>query len=124
MFSLNVFGPLIEKTHRRVFRENLYQSEIPIKKQKGFTLVEIAIVLVIVGLLIGGVMKGQEMINNTKLKRIQTDNAGIAAVMLFYRDRYMQIPGDDGGRTNNFQNIQMGSTIPRLPISMAIVVVR
>ena len=40
-------------------------------KQKGFTLVEIAIVLVIVGLLIGGVLKGQEMITNAKLKRIE-----------------------------------------------------
>jgi prepilin-type N-terminal cleavage/methylation domain-containing protein len=40
-----------------------------LSKQKGFTLVEIAIVLVIVGLLIGGVLKGQEMITNAKLKR-------------------------------------------------------
>ncbi len=47
------------------------------KKQKGFTLVEIAIVLVIVGLLIGGVLKGQEMITNAKLKRIESDNAGL-----------------------------------------------
>ncbi|MCZ6796949.1 MAG: prepilin-type N-terminal cleavage/methylation domain-containing protein, partial [Gammaproteobacteria bacterium] len=49
--------------------------------QKGFTLVEIAIVLVVIGLLIGGVLKGQEMITNAKLKRIQRDNAGIAAAM-------------------------------------------
>jgi len=64
-------------------------------KQKGFTLVEIAIVLVIVGLLIGGVLKGQEMITNAKLKRIESDNAGIAAAMFSYQDRYTQLPGDD-----------------------------
>ena len=64
-------------------------------KQKGFTLVEIAIVLVIVGLLIGGVLKGQEMITNAKLKRIESDNAGIAAAMFSYQDRYLQLPGDD-----------------------------
>ncbi len=71
-------------------------------KQKGFTLVEIAIVLVIVGLLIGGVLKGQEMITNAKLKRIESDNAGIAAAMFSYQDRYLQLPGDDDNATTRF----------------------
>ena len=71
-------------------------------KQKGFTLVEIAIVLVIVGLLIGGVLKGQEMITNAKLKRIESDNAGLAAAMFSYQDRYLQLPGDDSGALGRF----------------------
>ena len=71
-------------------------------KQKGFTLVEIAIVLVIVGLLIGGVLKGQEMITNAKLKRIESDNAGIAAAMFSYQDRYLQLPGDDNSADPRF----------------------
>jgi prepilin-type N-terminal cleavage/methylation domain-containing protein len=71
-------------------------------KQKGFTLVEIAIVLVIVGLLIGGVLKGQEMITNAKLKRIESDNAGIAAAMFSYQDRYLQLPGDDDDAEDRF----------------------
>jgi len=71
-------------------------------KQKGFTLVEIAIVLVIVGLLIGGVLKGQEMITNAKLKRVESDNAGIAAAMFSYQDRYLQLPGDDDGAEARF----------------------
>jgi prepilin-type N-terminal cleavage/methylation domain-containing protein len=71
-------------------------------KQKGFTLVEIAIVLVIVGLLIGGVLKGQEMITNAKLKRIESDNAGIAAAMFSYQDRYTQLPGDDSDAVGRF----------------------
>jgi len=61
------------------------------RMQKGFTLVEIAIVLVIVGLLIGGVLKGQEMITNAKLKRVESDNAGIAAAMFSYQDRIFRI---------------------------------
>ena len=73
-----------------------------LKTNKGFTLVEIAIVLVIVGLLIGGVLKGQEMITNAKLKRIESDNAGIAAAMFSYKDRYLQLPGDDSDAENRF----------------------
>jgi prepilin-type N-terminal cleavage/methylation domain-containing protein len=71
-------------------------------KQKGFTLVEIAIVLVIVGLLIGGVLKGQEMITNAKLKRIESDNAGMAAALFSYQDRYLQLPGDDNSASTRF----------------------
>jgi prepilin-type N-terminal cleavage/methylation domain-containing protein len=79
-------------------------------KQKGFTLVEIAIVLVIVGLLIGGVLKGQEMITNAKLKRIESDNAGLAAAMFSYQDRYLQLPGDDATATARFDLYTAPST--------------
>ena len=78
-------------------------------KQKGFTLVEIAIVLVIVGLLIGGVLKGQEMITNAKLKRLESDNAGIAAAMFSYQDRYLQLPGDDDGAVARFDALSAGA---------------
>ncbi len=77
-------------------------------KQKGFTLVEIAIVLVIVGLLIGGVLKGQEMITNAKLKRVERDNAGIAAAMFSYQDRYLQLPGDDSDAEGRFTVYAVG----------------
>ncbi len=77
-------------------------------KNKGFTLVEIAIVLVIVGLLIGGVLKGQEMITNAKLKRIESDNAGIAAAMFSYQDRYLQLPGDDSAASSRFDVTVVG----------------
>ena len=61
----------------------------------GFTLVEIAIVMVIIGLLIGGVLKGQAMIQNAKVKRVakQADEMR-AAVMAFY-DKYGMYPGDE-----------------------------
>ncbi len=63
--------------------------------QKGFTLVEIAIVLVIIGLLLGGILKGQEMITQAKIKNIIADFSGISAAYHGYVDRYKKIPGDD-----------------------------
>ncbi len=65
------------------------------KKQSGFTLVEIAIVLVIIGLLLGGVLKGQELITNAKIKRANNDFNGIGAAVYSYFERYNAIPGDD-----------------------------
>ena len=55
--------------------------------QRGFTLIEISIVLVIIGLLLGGVLKGQEMINDAKIRNIEQDMAGIAAAIYTYQDR-------------------------------------
>ena len=69
----------------------------PIQRQRGFTLVEIAIVLVIIGLLLGGILKGQEMITQAKIKNAIADFSGISAAYHGYQDRYRAIPGDDPG---------------------------
>lgn len=69
------------------------------RTQGGFTLVEIAIVLVIIGLLLGGVLKGQELIENAKIKNLRNDFQGIAAAYYAYRDRYNATPGDDTNAT-------------------------
>jgi prepilin-type N-terminal cleavage/methylation domain-containing protein len=69
------------------------------KNQKGFTLVEMAIVLVIIGLLLGGVLKGQELIDNSKIKNAINDIKGISAAYNGYVDRFRQVPGDDGPLT-------------------------
>lgn len=65
------------------------------KKQKGFTLVEIAIVLVIIGLLLGGVLKGQEMIENARVKDAVNVMKGVQTAYIAYQDRYKAIPGDE-----------------------------
>ena len=65
-----------------------------IKQQKGFTLVEIAIVLVIIGLLLGGILKGQELINSARVRNLADQNSGVQAAYYGFIDRYRRIPGD------------------------------
>lgn len=68
-----------------------------IRNAKGFTLVELAIVLVIIGIILGAVLKGQELINNARAKRIQSDLKGYEALVYTYMDRKGRLPGDCGG---------------------------
>ena len=65
------------------------------RNQKGFTLVEIAIVLVIIGLLIGGVLKGQAMIQNAKVKRVVKSADEVRAAFYTFYDKYGAYPGDE-----------------------------
>ena len=64
------------------------------RRQHGFTLVEIAIVLVIIGLLLGGILKGQELINSARVRNIADTNSGIQAAYFGFIDRYRAVPGD------------------------------
>jgi prepilin-type N-terminal cleavage/methylation domain-containing protein len=65
------------------------------RNQSGFTLIEIAIVLVIIGLLLGGVLKGQELINSAKVKNLAGDFKNIPVYIYGYQDKYKALPGDD-----------------------------
>ncbi len=67
------------------------------RKHKGFTLIEIAIVLVIIGLLLGGVLQGQQLIENSRVKQAVNHFNGISAATFSYQDRYGKLPGDDPG---------------------------
>lgn len=65
------------------------------KKQAGFTLIELAIVLVIIGLLLGGVLRGQELINSAKVKNMARDFQNVQVYVYGYQDKYKALPGDD-----------------------------
>jgi prepilin-type N-terminal cleavage/methylation domain-containing protein len=64
------------------------------KRQQGFTLIEIAIVLVIIGLLLGGVLKGQELITSARVRNLISTQDGIKAAYFGFLDRYRSLPGD------------------------------
>ena len=68
-------------------------------RQAGFTLVEIAIVLVIIGLLLGGILKGQELINSARVRNLADTTSGIQAAYYGFIDRFRRVPGDWDGPT-------------------------
>lgn len=69
-----------------------------VQGQKGFTLVEIAIVLVIVGLVIFGVLKGAEMVKGAKAKKTIRQIEQLRTAIITYSDKYNgKLPGFVGG---------------------------
>jgi prepilin-type N-terminal cleavage/methylation domain-containing protein len=79
-------------------------------KQKGFTLVEIAIVLVIIGLLLGGILKGQELISNARVRNVADQVNAVKAAYFAFQDRYRALPGDylQDQAIANIQNVVRG----------------
>lgn len=60
----------------------------------GFSLVELSIVLVILGLLVGGIMTGQNLIKAAELRAVSTEISKYSAAVYTFRDKYMALPGD------------------------------
>lgn len=61
---------------------------------RGFSLVELSIVLVILGLLTGGILAGQSLIRAAELRSVTTEYGRWVTAMHSFRDKYMAIPGD------------------------------
>lgn len=63
-------------------------------KEGGFTLVELAIVMIIIGLLIGGILKGQELVANAQTTATIAQIKGLDGAVATFRDKYSAFPGD------------------------------
>lgn len=74
-------------------------------RQQGFTLIEIAIVLVIIGLLLGGVLKGQELITSARVRNMISQQDGIKAAYFGFLDRYRALPGDYAVASTNIKGV-------------------
>src|SRR4026208_1193717 len=70
-------------------------------RQNGFTLIEIAIVLVIIGLLLGGGLTGQELITGARVRNLVAQQDGVKAAYFGFLDRFRALPGDYAAATTN-----------------------
>ena len=64
------------------------------KNQNGFTLVEISIVMIIIGLLIGGTFGGMQLVENMQVNKTVQDLKAIQSAALTFKDTYGRLPGD------------------------------
>jgi prepilin-type N-terminal cleavage/methylation domain-containing protein len=64
------------------------------RRAAGFTLIEIAIVLVIIGLLLGAMLKGQELIGGARVQALISKQDGFKAAFFGFHSRYGALPGD------------------------------
>ncbi len=74
---------------------------------RGFTLIEIAIVLVIIGLLLSGVLKGQELITGARVRNLISQQDGIKAAFLGFQDRYRALAGDYAAASTNISGVNI-----------------
>ena len=84
------------------------------RRQTGFTLIEIAIVLVIIGLLLGGVLKGQELITSARVRNLISQQDGVKAAYFGFLDRFRALPGDYSLATR-----PISPNVPAAPTAMA-----
>lgn len=77
--------------------------------RKGFSLVELSIVLVILGLLVGGVLSGQSLIRAAEMRSVSSDFQKYSAAINSFRDKYFGLPGDITNATQ-FWGIAAGAT--------------
>lgn len=83
------------KKYKIIGEIEMFKRKSNKSNEAGFTLVEIAIVLVIIGLLVGGILKGQSMIHNARVKRVVKQGEELKAAVYSFYDKYGMLPGDE-----------------------------
>lgn len=76
---------------------------------KGFSLVELSIVLVIIGLLIAALVKGKAILENAKIKRVIGDIESVSSAYNAYYDLYSAYPGDDENASGRWAGVANGN---------------
>ncbi len=73
-------------------------------RQSGYTLVEVAIVMVIIAVLVAGTIKAQEILNNARVKKTIAQVEGYAGALTTFEEKYAMLPGDISVATNRLSD--------------------
>lgn len=79
------------------------------KKVPGFTLIELAIVMIIVGIITAGVFKGKDLIEEARLHTTLTELNRVKMLLIQYKEQFGEWPGNDPLAETYFQNVKKGS---------------
>ncbi len=63
-------------------------------QESGFTLIEVALVLIVIALLIGGILKGWQMVQNASVSTVAATATSIQSAYFAFQDRYSHVAGD------------------------------
>lgn len=85
--------------------------------RRGFTLVELAIVLVIIGLIVAGIMLGQTLIRSANLRKLIAQQDSFATAIMAFRSKYQCMPGDCPNATAYWGAWSGGNTVPKVATS-------
>jgi hypothetical protein len=77
--------------------------EVSRASEQGLTLIEMALVLLVMGLMLVGMVKGQELIQNSRVHSAIAEHDGFKAAVFAFHDRFRQLPGDYADATTNIQ---------------------
>ena len=70
-----------------------------ITARRGFTLIELSIVLVVIGLIVGGILVGQTLIQAAQMRSLIKQIEAYRTATMTFRDKYGALPGDIGNAT-------------------------
>jgi prepilin-type N-terminal cleavage/methylation domain-containing protein len=79
------------------------------KRSNGFTILEVAIVLVVIGLLLGAMLGGQQLISGAQTNRAVAQMSDLTTAYLTYIDRYGAVPGDDSQASTRWPQAKDGT---------------
>ncbi|MDR2458534.1 MAG: prepilin-type N-terminal cleavage/methylation domain-containing protein [Holosporales bacterium] len=84
---------------RTVYKRILKYSRLTVT---GFSLVEMSMVLLIIGIIVGGMMKGKDLIEAAQIRAVAGDIQILQIAYASYISQYDAIPGDDAGAETRF----------------------